>query len=64
MTTLPALTGKQLVAALARVGFDVQRIKGSLIFFAIPMDGPRWCRYTAVKRSVPACSPRFSGTAN
>jgi predicted RNA binding protein YcfA (HicA-like mRNA interferase family) len=29
MTTLPALTGKQLVAVLARVGFDVQRIKGS-----------------------------------
>ena len=29
MTTLPALTGKQLVAALTRVGFDVQRIKGS-----------------------------------
>lgn len=29
MTTLPSLTGRQLVAALSRVGFDVQRIKGS-----------------------------------
>lgn len=32
MTTLPALTGKQLIAALARVGFKVQRTKGSHYF--------------------------------
>ena len=29
MTTLPSLTGKELVAALERAGFRVIRIKGS-----------------------------------
>ena len=29
MTNLPALTGKDLIAALARAGFEVIRIKGS-----------------------------------
>ncbi|NJD33811.1 MAG: type II toxin-antitoxin system HicA family toxin [Betaproteobacteria bacterium] len=29
MTTLPALTGKQLLSALARAGFNLVRIKGS-----------------------------------
>ncbi len=29
MTTLPALTGKDLVRVLERVGFDVRRVKGS-----------------------------------
>ena len=29
MTRLPALTGKDLTAALARAGFEVGRIKGS-----------------------------------
>lgn len=29
MTTLPALTGKNLIAALAKTGFDVIRIRGS-----------------------------------
>jgi predicted RNA binding protein YcfA (HicA-like mRNA interferase family) len=29
MTTLPALTGKTLIAALAKAGFEVIRIRGS-----------------------------------
>ncbi len=29
MTSLPAITGKELVAALARTGFAVARVKGS-----------------------------------
>lgn len=29
MTNLPALTGKDLIAALARAGFEVIRIRGS-----------------------------------
>lgn len=38
MTALPALTGKQLMAALGRVGFEVQRSKGSHHFLRHP-DG-------------------------
>ena len=29
MTVLPSVTGKELVAALRKAGFDVMRIKGS-----------------------------------
>ena len=29
MTSLPSLTGKALIAALRKVGFKVQRVKGS-----------------------------------
>jgi predicted RNA binding protein YcfA (HicA-like mRNA interferase family) len=29
MTTLPCVTGKELVAALRKAGFDVMRVKGS-----------------------------------
>lgn len=29
MTTLPSVTGKQLVAALGRIGFEVVRTRGS-----------------------------------
>jgi predicted RNA binding protein YcfA (HicA-like mRNA interferase family) len=29
MTTLPSVTGKDLVAALRKAGFDVVRVKGS-----------------------------------
>jgi predicted RNA binding protein YcfA (HicA-like mRNA interferase family) len=29
MTSLPALTGKALIAALTRLGFDAVRVKGS-----------------------------------
>lgn len=38
MTALPAVTGKQLIAALARLGFEVQRTKGSHHFLRHP-DG-------------------------
>lgn len=38
MTNLPALTGKQVIAALARIGFEVQRSKGSHHFMRHP-DG-------------------------
>jgi predicted RNA binding protein YcfA (HicA-like mRNA interferase family) len=38
MTTLPDVTGKQLIAALARLGFEVQRSKGSHHFLRHP-DG-------------------------
>lgn len=29
MTSLPSLTGKELVSALTRAGFEVHRVKGS-----------------------------------
>jgi predicted RNA binding protein YcfA (HicA-like mRNA interferase family) len=29
MTKLPSVTGKELIAALAKVGFQVMRVKGS-----------------------------------
>ncbi|HEV8609878.1 MAG TPA: type II toxin-antitoxin system HicA family toxin [Thermoanaerobaculia bacterium] len=29
MTSLPSVTGKQLIAALGRIGFEVKRIRGS-----------------------------------
>ncbi len=38
MTKLPSLTGKQLVAVLARAGFEVQRVRGSHHFLRHP-DG-------------------------
>lgn len=38
MTTLPAVTGKQLITTLARLGFEVQRTKGSHHFLRHP-DG-------------------------
>jgi predicted RNA binding protein YcfA (HicA-like mRNA interferase family) len=40
MGKLPSLTGKQLIAALARAGFTVTRIKGSHHFLKHP-DGRR-----------------------
>ena len=36
---LPQLTGKQLVAALSRIGFEVVRVRGSHHFLRHP-DGP------------------------
>lgn len=38
MSTYPALTGRQIVAALVRAGFEVVRIKGSHHFARHP-DG-------------------------
>lgn len=38
MTTLPALTGKALIAALARTGFETVRIRGSHHYIRRP-DG-------------------------
>lgn len=38
MTKLPRLTGRQLIAALRRAGFDVIRVKGSHHFLRHP-DG-------------------------
>lgn len=38
MTKLPSPTGKQLVAVLARAGFEVQRVRGSHHFLRHP-DG-------------------------
>ncbi|RMF81025.1 MAG: type II toxin-antitoxin system HicA family toxin [Nitrospirae bacterium] len=38
MTKLPALTGKRLVAALSKAGFEVVRTKGSHCFLRHP-DG-------------------------
>jgi len=38
MTKLPALTGKELVAALAKAGFEVVRVRGSHHYIRHP-DG-------------------------
>jgi len=38
MTKLPALTGKILIAALLRAGFEVVRIKGSHHYLRHPDD--------------------------
>ncbi len=36
MTRTPRLTGKEVVAALQRVGFEVARVKGSITFCVTP----------------------------
>lgn len=38
MTKLPRVSGKKLIAALHKAGFDVIRIKGSHYFYDIQMD--------------------------
>ena len=38
MTRLPSLTGKQLIAVLARAGLEIQRVRGSHHFLRHP-DG-------------------------
>lgn len=38
MSSLPALTGRQILALLSRRGFEVVRVKGSHHFFSHP-DG-------------------------
>ena len=40
MTKLPSLTGRQLISAMRRAGFDVVRVKGSHHFIRHP-DGKR-----------------------
>ena len=54
MSRLPAVSGKQLIAALERLGFAVVRQKGATAFFATPMGVSRWYRCTAVRASAAA----------
>lgn len=54
MSSLPSLTGKELIAALRKAGFEVQRIKGSHHFYGTLMDDPPSCRCMPETISAPA----------
>jgi len=56
MPRLPRPTGKELIAALAKVGFDVIRVRGSHHFVKHPDGlGLPWFPFIAVKRSDLVC---------
>ena len=63
MTSLPSLTGKELLAVLKKAGFEVLRVKGSHHFCVTPMAVLPWFRSTPAKTLVRDCSPRFSAIA-
>ena len=61
MSRAPRLTGKQLIAALNRAGFEVIRVKGSHHFEDIMTDAALLFRCTRVKRSAQVCYRKCCG---
>jgi hypothetical protein len=55
MSKLPRVTGKQLIATLARAGFSVVRTRAVIIFCDIPMDAQRSFQFIWERPSAPAC---------
>ena len=56
MTKAPRVTGKKVIAALRRAGFENIRIKGSLITsYNTVMADARSSRFTEVRLLAPAC---------
>jgi predicted RNA binding protein YcfA (HicA-like mRNA interferase family) len=50
MTSLPSLTGKELLSILKKAGFEVLRVKGSHhIFFSTRMAAQQSYRFIPVK---------------
>ena len=49
MTSLPSLTGKELLSVLKKAGFEVLRIKGSIISCNIAMDVRLSFQFTPAK---------------
>jgi len=60
MTKLPGLTGKELIAVLAKTGFQVLRIEEVTIFSVTRMGDQPWCPSIRVKPSVQDCFCEFS----
>ncbi len=55
MTKLPSLTGKKVIKALRKAGFEVIRVKGSHyflrhIFCVMKTGGRRWCLFIPERR--------------
>ena len=51
MSKLPSVTGKELIAALGKVGFHLIRVKGSHHFLGIKTDAPQWFRFMRARPS-------------
>ena len=51
MSKLPSVTGKELIAALGKVGFHVIRVKGSHHFLRHPTDAPQSLRFMRARPS-------------
>ena len=49
MSALPAFNGSQLIKALRRLGFEVMRVKGVIIFLDIPTAAAPLCRFIAAR---------------
>ncbi len=64
MSKLPSLTGKEIIAALKKIGFEVVRIRGTIIFSHIGMDARPLFLCMLEKRRGPGCSPKSYATAN
>jgi predicted RNA binding protein YcfA (HicA-like mRNA interferase family) len=61
MTRLPHTTGKDLVRALQKLGFSVDRTRCSQVFLKHSDGRPQPCRYILEKHSVQAyCVPSFA----
>ncbi|WP_368860896.1 type II toxin-antitoxin system HicA family toxin [Desulforhabdus sp. TSK] len=59
MTKLPALTGNALIAALAKAGFEVIRVKGSHHYVRHP--SPHTTRRAGPHRAVPRACRALAG---
>jgi len=64
MSRLPRLTGKEIMSALKKAGFEVLRIRGSHLFSSIPMAVRLSCLCMRAKRAGQTCSPKSCETVN
>ena len=55
MSRSPRITGSELIAALAKDGFQVVRVRGSITFFVMKTAGVPSCPCTRMKRWGPGC---------
>jgi hypothetical protein len=64
MSRTPRITGSDLIAALAKAGFRVLRVRAAIISCATRMAEARSCLHTQARPSVPAYFTRFSAIAS
>lgn len=64
MTKLPIPTGKEVIAALKKVGFSVVRIRGSHHFLIHDEGGAQLFQSIQVKKLVQVCYYKFYTTVN
>ena len=55
MSRSPRITGYELIAALARGGFDVVRVRVAITFSVMKTAGVPLCPYTRAKHWGPGC---------